>query len=69
MEVGSPSGSPELAETLSSFFKTTEKHVVVVKKHGSFVVHNSLNNALKLTSDLEFCAKVYNLVNYGKSDN
>ncbi|MBK3331495.1 aldolase [Persephonella atlantica] len=69
IEVNNPSGSPELAKTLSSFFKTTEKNVVIVKKHGSFVAHNSLNYALKLTSDLEFCAKVYNLVNYGKSDN
>lgn len=69
IEVNNPSGSPELAKTLSSFFKTTEKHVVIVKKHGSFVAHSSLNYALKLTSDLEFCAKVYNLVNYGKSDN
>ena len=69
IEVSNPSGSPELAEKLSLFFKTTEKHVVIVKKHGSFVAHNSLNYALKLTSDLEFCAKVYNLVNYGKSDN
>ncbi|SNZ02226.1 L-fuculose-phosphate aldolase [Persephonella hydrogeniphila] len=54
-----PSGSPELAEALSNFFKENEKNVVIVKKHGSFVVHNNLNYALKLTSDLEFCSKVY----------
>jgi L-fuculose-phosphate aldolase len=59
ISVEHPSGSPELAETLSDFFKTDNKDVVIVKKHGSFVAHNDLNYALKLTSDLEFCSKVY----------
>ncbi|NPA58006.1 MAG: aldolase [Aquificae bacterium] len=54
-----PSGSQELAEAVSEFFKNSGKNVVLIKKHGSFVAHNSLNYALKLTSDLEFCSKVY----------
>ena len=62
IEVEHPSGSPELAETLSDFFRDSEKNVVIVKRHGSFVVHKDLNYALKLTSDLEFCSKVFNLV-------
>ena len=62
IEVEHPSGSPELAEALSDFFKNSDKNVVIVKKHGSFVVQNNLNYALKLTSDLEFCARVFNLV-------
>ncbi len=63
IEVEHPSGSPELAEALSDFFKNSGKNVVIVKRHGSFVAHRNLNYALKLTSDLEFCAKIYNLVN------
>jgi len=62
LDVEQPSGSPLLAETLSEFFKNSNKNVVIVKRHGSFVAHKDLNYALKLTSDLEFCSKVYNLV-------
>ena len=62
IEVEHPSGSPELAKALSDFFKGSEKNVVIVKRHGSFVAHKNLNYALKLTSDLEFCAKVFNIV-------
>ncbi|WP_457638795.1 class II aldolase/adducin family protein [Persephonella sp.] len=54
-----PSGSPQLAEALAEFFRRSGKNVAVVRKHGSFVVHDDLNYALKLTSDLEFCSKVY----------
>ena len=62
IELEKPSGSPELAEALSDFFKNSDKNVVIVKKHGSFSAHKDLNYALKLTSDLEFCAKVFNIV-------
>lgn len=62
IEVEHPSGSPELAEALSDFFKNSDKNVVIVKKHGSFVAYKDLNYALKLTSDLEFCAKIFNIV-------
>ncbi len=66
IEAEHASGSKELAEKLSDTFKKTGKNIVLVKKHGSFVAHSDLNYALKLTSDLEFCAKVYYLVNQNK---
>ncbi|NPA54561.1 MAG: aldolase [Aquificae bacterium] len=56
------SGSKELAEKLSDMFKKTGKNIVLIKKHGSFVIYDNLNYALKLTSDLEFCAKIFSLV-------
>ncbi len=65
IEVENPSGSKELADILSDTFKNTGKSIVLVKKHGSFVISDTLNYALKLTSDLEFCAKVYYLVKSG----
>jgi len=66
VDVKNASGSEELAEKLSNTFKETEKKIVIVKKHGSFVISDSLNYALKLTSDLEFCSKIYYLVKAGK---
>ncbi|WP_456381734.1 class II aldolase/adducin family protein [Persephonella sp.] len=62
LSVSHPSGSPELAEALSEHFKNNGEGVVLVKKHGSFVAHSTLNYALKLTSDLEFCSRVYLLL-------
>ncbi len=62
LQVENASGSRELADKLSKLFKETGKNIVIVKKHGSFVIHKELNYALKLTSDLEFCSKVYYLV-------
>ena len=59
-----PSASPELAEAVSDFFAANPHNIIIIKTHGSFAVHNSLNYALKLTSDLEFCAKVFNLVSH-----
>ncbi|WP_457623907.1 class II aldolase/adducin family protein [Persephonella sp.] len=61
IELDKPSGSKELADTLSSIFK--EKKIAIVKRHGSFSVNQNLNQALKLTSDLEFCSKIYYLTN------
>ncbi len=66
IEVENASGSKELADKLSDKFKNTGKNIILIKKHGSFVAHKDLNYALKLTSDLEFCAKVYYLVNQTK---
>ncbi len=63
IEVENASGSKELADKLSDKFKNTGRNIFLIKKHGSFVAHKDLNYALKLTSDLEFCAKVYYLVN------
>ncbi len=63
IEVENASGSKELADKLSDKFKSTGRNIILIKKHGSFVAHKDLNYALKLTSDLEFCAKVYYLVN------
>ncbi len=63
IEVENASGSKELADKLSNKFKSTGRNIILIKKHGSFVAHKDLNYALKLTSDLEFCAKVYYLVN------
>jgi len=62
ISVEDASGSKELAYKLAKKFKESQKSIVLVKKHGSFVISNSLNYALKLTSDLEFCGKVYYLV-------
>jgi len=60
IEVEPPSSSPELAERVSSLMINYD--IVVVKRHGSFVKASSLNKALQLTSDLEYCANVYTLV-------
>jgi L-fuculose-phosphate aldolase len=63
LDVENASGSQELAEKLSNLFKESKKNIVLIKKHGSFVIHEDINYALKLTSDLEFCAKVFYHVN------
>ncbi len=57
-----PSASPELSEAVSNFFAANPHNIIIVKTHGSFAAHNFLNYALKLTSDLEFCAKIFNLI-------
>ncbi len=64
LDVENASGSQELADKLSDMFKKSQKNIILIKKHGSFVIHENLNYALKLTSDLEFCAKVFHLVQY-----
>ncbi len=63
VEVENASGSKELAFALSEILR--DKNIVLIKKHGSFVAYKNLNYALKLTSDLEFCAKIYYLVKAG----
>ncbi len=63
ISVENASGSEELAKALAKAFKETEKNIILIKKHGSFVISDTLNYALKLTSDLEFCGKIYYLVN------
>jgi len=60
IEVNPPSASPELAKRVSSLMKNYD--IVVVKRHGSFIKADSLNIALQLTSDLEYCANIYTLV-------
>jgi len=62
LSVENASGSRELAEKLAKAFKETNKDIILIKKHGSFVISDTLNYALKLTSDLEFCGKIYYLV-------
>ncbi len=62
INVENASGSLELADSLVNRIKKTSSEVYLVKKHGSFVCSKNLNYALKLTSDLEFCGKIYYLV-------
>jgi len=56
-----PSASKEVAEKVSNIL--TKYDIVVVKTHGSFVKAENLEKALNLTSDLEYCAKIYRYVN------
>ncbi len=62
IQVENPSGSKELAEAVPKTFNREKTDFVLVKTHGSFIKADSLNTALRYTSDLEYCAKVYNLV-------
>ncbi len=62
IQVENPSGSKELAEVVPKTFNKEKTDFVLVKTHGSFIKADSLNTALRYTSDLEYCAKVYNLV-------
>jgi len=62
IDVENASGSLELADALVNTIRKTGSEVYLVKKHGSFVCSKNLNYALKLTSDLEFCGKIYYLV-------
>jgi L-fuculose-phosphate aldolase len=62
LKVKKPSGSEELAKAVPEIFNRENTNYVLVKTHGSFVKADSLNNALRFTSDLEYCAKIYNLV-------
>ena len=64
LEIENASGSKELAQALSLKFKETKKSIILVKTHGSFVISDTLNFALKLTSDLEFCGKLFYLVKH-----
>ncbi|RUM60315.1 MAG: aldolase [Persephonella sp.] len=64
IDVINASGSEELANRLVKELKKSKKNIFLIKKHGSFVFSNSLNYALKLTSDLEFCGKIYYLVKF-----
>ncbi len=60
IEAKIPSASEEVAEKVSSTLK--EYDITVVKTHGSFVKADNLITALNLTSDLEYCAKIYRYV-------
>ncbi|WP_457622070.1 class II aldolase/adducin family protein [Persephonella sp.] len=62
IDVQKPTGSKELAEKLSTTLKEKQTRTVIVREHGSFVIGDNLNQALKLTSDLEFCSKVFYLL-------
>ena len=62
IDVDNASGSLELADAIVNTIRKTDNGVYLVKKHGSFVCSKNLNYALKLTSDLEFCGKIYYLV-------
>ena len=62
VNVENASGSSELADSLVNTIRKTGNEVYLIKKHGSFVCSKNLNYALKLTSDLEFCGKIYYLV-------
>ena len=66
LDIEKASGSEELAKALAFKFKRSKKNIILVKTHGSFVISNSLNYALKLTSDLEFCGKLFYLVKISK---
>ena len=59
VEVEKPTASLELALTVSETLK--EYNICLVKTHGVFIKSDTLNYALKLCSDLEFCAKIYTL--------
>ena len=59
IEVEKATASKELSEAVSKTLK--EFDICLVKTHGVFVKSHSLNYALKLCSDLEFCAKIYTL--------
>lgn len=59
VEVEKPTASPELAIAVSETLK--EYNICLVKTHGVFIKSDNLNYALKLCSDLEFCAKIYTL--------
>ena len=59
LDVFNASGSIELADSLVEGINKFKKQIYLIKKHGSFVMANNLNYALKLTSDLEFCGKIY----------
>jgi L-fuculose-phosphate aldolase len=60
IEAEVPSASREVAEKVSNTLK--DYNIVVVKTHGSFVKAENLEKALNLTSDLEYCAKIYRYV-------
>ena len=60
VEVHIPSASQELAEKVSETLQNY--NIAVVKTHGSFVKADNLITALNLTSDLEYCAKIYRYV-------
>lgn len=60
IEAKIPSASEEVAEKVSNTLK--EYNIAVVKTHGSFVKADNLITALNLTSDLEYCAKIYRYV-------
>ena len=62
LDVKNASGSIDLANGLVNAIKKYNREIYLIKKHGSFVCSESLNKALKLTSDLEFCGKIYYLV-------
>ncbi len=55
-----PSASQELADKVSDAMKNSD--IVVVRRHGSFIKSETLDKALQLTSDLEYCAKIFTLV-------
>ena len=55
-----PSASQELADKVSDAMKNSD--IVVVRRHGSFIKSHNLDKALQLTSDLEYCAKIFTLV-------
>ena len=61
LDIEKASGSVELANNLVNAVKKTGKKIYLIKKHGSFVCSENLNQSLKLTSDLEFCGKIYYL--------
>jgi len=59
VEVERPTASSELAIAVSETLK--EFNICLVKTHGVFIKSDALNYALKLCSDLEFCARIYTL--------
>jgi len=59
ISVEKATASMELAKAVSDILK--DYNLCLVKTHGVFVKADTLNYALKLCSDLEFCAKVYTL--------
>ncbi len=59
VQVEKATASLELAQAVADILK--EFNLCLVKTHGVFIKADSLNYALKLCSDLEFCAKIYTL--------
>ncbi len=60
IEVDIPSASQELALKVTDVLKNNS--ICIVKTHGTFIKAHNLNYALKLTSDLEYCSKIFRLV-------
>ncbi len=63
LEVEKASASLELAHNVRKTLKKEQKNFLLIKTHGSIAIGKNLKEALRWTSDMEFCAKVFTLAN------